>query len=57
MAAEESGGIKRPYIKKVVIEGFKTYGKLTGLQEFDPGMNVLGTISSANYWPVASSTR
>lgn len=33
---------KRPYIKKVVIHGFKTYGVASDIEEFDPGMNVLG---------------
>lgn len=34
---------KRPYIRKVVIHGFKTYGVASDIEEFDEGMNVLGT--------------
>lgn len=40
---------KRPYIKKVVIHGFKTYGNHTDIEEFSSGMNVLGTISFVSF--------
>jgi len=39
---------KRPYIKKVVIHGFKTYGNHTDIEDFSSGMNVIGTLHSAS---------
>lgn len=45
--------IKRPSIKKVVIHGFLSYGDEGDIEEFDPGMNVLGMYFVLNFlrWP------
>lgn len=42
MEAEDAAAIKRPFIRKVVIHGFLSYGDQGDIEEFDPGMNVLG---------------